>query len=395
MVFLNLLLLILGMKNILFVSHDANRAGAQILLLRFLKLLKNHPDFTFSILLKESGIIEKEFEEIATTYFWKVPSNQFQNSFFKKITNKILSKNTHEKNLLGKLANHNFDLIVSNTVTNGDLLEKLSLLNVPIFTYVHELEIGIQQYTSPLLFQKTLKFTQLHIACAESVKENLIKNHNVDATKIEVLPSLLPESALNFESSKSNIISLRNKYNIPENAFLVGGMGTVDLRKGVDIFLQIAENLKYIRDIYFLWVGGQNTELEYKIFQIDKDRMRLEKVIFQASINNSLDFMDAFDVFLLSSREDPYPLVVLEAAILSKPIICFDKAGGAKDFVENDCGFVVEYLNVNQVANAIVKLKENPTLRKELGDSAKKKALERHNQNIAFQTFVNILNEEH
>ena len=58
------------MKNILFVSHDANRAGAQILLLRFLKLLKNHPDFKFSILLKEGGIIEKEFEEIAQSYYW-------------------------------------------------------------------------------------------------------------------------------------------------------------------------------------------------------------------------------------------------------------------------------------------------------------------------------------
>ena len=377
------------MKNILFVSHDANRAGAQILLLRFLRLLKNRPDFKFSILLKESGIIENEFEEIATIYRWNAKKNL---GLIGKIAEKFSTGYSQNAKLLENISTQKFDLIVSNTLTNGDLLPSLSLLEVPIVSYVHELEIGIQQYTSSENFQNTLKNTVSYIACAESVKENLIKNHNIDATKIKVLPSLLPESALNFESSKANRLTLRKKYNIPENAFLVGGMGTVDLRKGVDVFLQVAENLKYIRDIYFLWVGGQNTELEYKIFQIDKDRMRLKKVIFQTSVDNPLDFMDVFDVFLLSSREDPYPLVVLETAILSKPIICFDKAGGAKDFVENDCGFVVEYLNVNQVANAIVKLKENPTLRKELGDSAKKKALERHNQAIAFQTFVEILN---
>ena len=377
------------MKNILFVSHDANRAGAQILLLRFLKLLKNHPDFTFSILLKEGGIIEKEFEEIATTYYWTESKSV---SFIQKIKNKVLGKKSNEeKGVFFELMNQNFDLIISNTVTNGKILDVLYVLAVPIITYVHELEIGIKQYTSTKDFQTTIEITNSYIACAESVKENLIKNHNIDATKIKVLPSLLPESALNFESSKANKLALRKKYNIPENAFLVGGMGTVDLRKGVDIFLQVAENLKYVRDIYFLWVGGQDTELEYKIFQIDKSRMGLEKVIFQTSVNNPLDFMDAFDVFFVSSREDPYPLVVLEAAILSKPIICFDKAGGAKDFVENDCGFVIDYLSVNQVANSIVKLKENPTLRKELGDSAKKKALERHNQEIAFQTFVEIL----
>jgi hypothetical protein len=59
------------MKHILFVSHDANRAGAQILLLRFLKLLKYDKDFTFSILLKSGGIIENEFKEIAKTYLWE------------------------------------------------------------------------------------------------------------------------------------------------------------------------------------------------------------------------------------------------------------------------------------------------------------------------------------
>ncbi len=380
------------MKNILFVSHDANRAGAQILLLRFLKLLKNHPNFEFSILLKEGGIMEKEFELISTTYYWNIKSINIRMSLVRKIADKLFNKNSYQQDLLQQLEEQKFDLIISNTVTNGDLLGKLHTLKVPISTYVHELEMGIQQYTTAELFQNTLKFTKSYIACAESVKENLIKNYRIDVTKIKVLPSLLPDSALSFESSISKITTLKTKYNIPENAFLVGGMGTVDLRKGVDIFLQVANQLKDKKDIYFFWVGGQNTEIEYKIFQTDKDRLGLKNVIFQASIDNPLDFMDAFDVFFVSSREDPYPLVVLEAAILAKPIICFDKAGGAKDFVENDCGFVVDYLDVNKVVKKIIELKENPILRKELGDYARKKALERHNQDTAFKTFVQILN---
>ncbi len=380
------------MKNILFVSHDANRAGAQILLMRFLKLLKNHPDFKFSILLKEGGVIEKEFEEIATTYYWEDKNAKSQKAILNKIANKIFNKNSYQINLLERLSEQKFDLIVSNTITNGELLDILFYLNVPVTSYVHELEMGIQQYTTPQSFQHTLNFTKSYIACAESVKENLIKNHNIDATKIKVLPSLLPESALSFESSQSKILALKNKYNIPENAFLIGGMGTVDLRKGVDGFLKVAYQLKNHPDIYFLWVGGQNTEIEYKIFQIDKERLGLKNVIFQTSIENPLDFMDAFDVFFVASREDPYPLVVLEAAMLSKPIICFDKAGGAKDFVEDNCGFIVDYLNFDKVVDKIKELKANSILRKEFGDYARKKALERHNKEIAFHTFVNILN---
>lgn len=382
------------MKNILFVSHDANRAGAQILLLRFLRLLKENQDFKFSILLKEGGIIESEFTEIAQTYFWKKPKSYGKKSLFTKIYKKFTNKDTHKIKVLEMLKKQNFDLIISNTIANGDILPSLKTLNVPIKTYVHELEMGIQQYTKAEFFQNVKALSLSFIACAESVKQNLIKNHQVDTTLIKVLPSLLPESALNYQIDKLANEKLRNQYNIPQNAFIIGGMGTVDVRKGVDIFLQVAKKLKFNSAIFFLWVGGQENEIEYKNFQIDKNRLELENVIFQTSVENPLDFMSIFDVFFVSSREDPYPLVVLEAAMLSKPIICFDKAGGATDFVENDCGAVIEYLNVDGVVDKIKELKENKALIEQMGNSGRKKVLERHNQSIAFQTFVDILNDK-
>lgn len=382
------------MKNILLVSHDANRAGAQILLLRFLRLLKENQDFKFSILLKEGGIIESEFTEIAQTYFWKKPKSYGKKSLFTKIYKKFTNKDTHKIKVLEMLKKQNFDLIISNTIANGDILPSLKTLNVPIKTYVHELEMGIQQYTKAEFFQNVKALSLSFIACAESVKQNLIKNHQVDTTLIKVLPSLLPESALNYQIDKLANEKLRNQYNIPQNAFIIGGMGTVDVRKGVDIFLQVAKKLKFNSAIFFLWVGGQENEIEYKNFQIDKNRLELENVIFQTSVENPLDFMSIFDVFFVSSREDPYPLVVLEAAMLSKPIICFDKAGGAMDFVENDCGAVIEYLNVDGVVDKIKELKENKALIEQMGNSGRKKVLERHNQSIAFQTFVDILNDK-
>ena len=380
------------MKNILFVSHDANRAGAQILLLRFLRLLKENQNFKFSILLKEGGIIEHEFTEIAETYFWKRPKSFGKRSLLSKLYKRITNKDYHKIKLLEMLKSKNFDLIVSNTIANGDILPILkSSLNVPIKTYVHELEMGIQQYTKPEYFENVKKISSSFIACAESVKENLIENYQVDATLIKVLPSLLPESVLNYEANKLSNEKLRNHYNIPLNAFLVGGMGTVDLRKGVDIFLQVAHKLKSNEEIFFLWVGGQEKEIDYKNFQIDKNRLELNNIIFQTSVENPLDYMSIFDLFFVSSREDPYPLVVLEAAMLSKAIVCFNKAGGAKDFVENDCGAVVEYLNVDSVVEKIVELKKNRLILEQMGNFGRKKVLERHNQTIAFQTFVEIL----
>jgi len=79
----------------------------------------------------------------------------------------------------------------------------------------------------------------------------------------------------------------------------------------------------------------------------------------------------------LVSREDPFPLVCLEAASLGKPIVCFDKAGGMPEFVEDDCGFIVPYLDTEAMAEKIIELIKNPELRQRLGERARKKVKER------------------
>jgi glycosyltransferase involved in cell wall biosynthesis len=57
---------------------------------------------------------------------------------------------------------------------------------------------------------------------------------------------------------------------------------------------------------------------------------------------------------LLTSREDPFPLVCIETANLSKPIICFEKASGTTEIVSQGGGFIVPYLDVEAMAEKII-----------------------------------------
>jgi glycosyltransferase involved in cell wall biosynthesis len=85
---------------------------------------------------------------------------------------------------------------------------------------------------------------------------------------------------------------------------------------------------------------------------------------------------ERFIVFALVSWEDPFPLVNLEAASLGKPIVCFDEAGGSKEFVEEDCGFVVPYLDLDAREDRVVELLHNPELRQRMGSRVARKAQE-------------------
>ncbi|MCY7350555.1 MAG: glycosyltransferase family 4 protein [Cytophagaceae bacterium] len=378
------------MKKILFISHDANRAGAQILLLRFVKKLAQYPDFQITILLKHGGPLVSEFEAVAPTFFWNPPAPPPN-----RLLGRLLRHRQHPANLLPKLEAEGFDLVVSNTVTNGDLLEELQSLRCPVVTYAHELEIGISMYTSPEAFARTLCRSDFFMACSRVQRQRYIANYGIDPARIDYLPSLLPDEATNVDDLIGRSADLRRQLNLPVDALLVGCMGTFDWRKGVDVFIQLARLVPpQIQDIpvYFIWVGGSHQHVEFKTITEDARRLGLqERLIFIENRPNPLEYMACFDVFALPSREEPYPLVVLEAALLAKPIVCFDQSGGAREVVEDDAGFICDYLDINRMADCLTTLLTDETLRQRMGQVARQKVQQRHSEQRAMNVLIGLL----
>ena len=62
-------------SKVLFVSHDASRTGAPILLLNFLKWLKENTEISFITLLKQGGVLEPEFRTFWIWFSLKYPDN--------------------------------------------------------------------------------------------------------------------------------------------------------------------------------------------------------------------------------------------------------------------------------------------------------------------------------
>ena len=188
-----------------------------------------------------------------------------------------------------------------------------------------------------------------------------------------------------------------DELNIPKESFIVGAAGTVDWRKAPDIFLQLAAALRKKKQgpvFYFIWVGGvPSFELEYDIKKLGLT----DFVRFVPATVHYLDYLSAFNVFAMVSRVDPYPIVCLDAGKLGKPVVCFDKAGGVPEFVENDKGFVVPYLDVESMAEAIIKLYENKNLydqfSKNIIEKVKKSSDVEVNGKALLDIILRVLNE--
>lgn len=367
-------------KTILIISHDCSRTGAPILLLNLAEVLK--ADYNIHFLLKYGGELENKFETIAKTY--KLYNN-FDSIYFRRIKNKIIKPKKF--NNLKQLSWNNYDLVISNTITNGDLLPIIRKnYKGKIISYIHELEMATNYFTSTQNLKQLIVNSDFYFVPSQAVENHLLNNLNINVSKIRYLPYYIPNESK---------LSIKEKS--PASQFIVGGSGTIDWRKSPDLFINVAISLFKKRpdaDISFQWKGATDgIELDRLNYDIRKANL-ISKISFTPSSNHMDDFFSEIDIFLLTSREDPYPLVVLEAANWHIPTICFEGAGGATEFVNmSDGGAIIHYMDTEAIAEKILLYFDNYSLLNAQGNNAKIYLANKHqNQKYIKKIFFDALN---
>jgi glycosyltransferase involved in cell wall biosynthesis len=370
-------------KPILFIGHAADVTGAPIILLHFLRWFKTHSQLPFQVLLKRGGPLEHEFRALAPVMVLSHGLGGMAGRRLRWLGWDALIDYLERPILARRFAAGQFGLIYSNTVANGGLLNALAQLNAPVISHVHELQAVINSRDiGPRQFNLVKTHTDHFIAVSQAVKENLVRVHAIPADRVTLAHEFIPSQPIGSELRLRLYAGLRSRLGLPANALIVGGGGTTSWRKAPDLFVNVAQR---IRDqlpnmpVYFVWIGGHNRGWRFYPLHRKIAAAHLASAIrFLGTQANPLDFFAGYDVLALTSREDPFPLVMLEAASVGTPIACFDGAGGAKEFVEDDSGRVVPYLDTEAMASAIVVMLKSPELRQKLGAQAQLKVAARH-----------------
>jgi len=116
-----------------------------------------------------------------------------------------------------------------------------------------------------------------------------------------------------------------------------------------------------------------------------------EKIRFTGQLLDPIQEYKNFDVFLLLSREDSFPMVCLENAQLKKPIVCMKNASGIMDMLSEGSCIAVPYLSVNDIADAIYKVYSDPLFSQRLGDSAYELATTRFSKDSQIKALTNFI----
>lgn len=363
---------------LLFLGHDAGPTGAPRVLLTFLQWLKAQ-GVAFEIVLRDGGALVPEYSALAPTTVLGLTRGP--------------SLNAEERQaVVARLRSTSYRLVYANTVEHAEVLDLLQP-SCPVLVHAHELGYHIRHTTTAARFGRVRDLASGFVAVSR-IAGAALEAFGVPRERITLIHEFIDCSR--FAPSPPED-ALRQTVNIPADAFVVGGAGTLDWRKGPDLFVQLAARVARAvttRPVHFLWVGGPTRAGEVERLEHDIARLGLADRIHLAGQQDEMArWIGVFDAFALTSREDPFPLVALESAAARKPIVCFADAGGTPEFVEHDCGYVVPYLDVDAMARAVLDLVASRSTSANLGCRAAQKVRDRHDVGVAAPRLLALIND--
>ncbi len=363
--------------SILFLNHSASRNGASILLLHLLQWLRTHTDFRLEVLTDGSGPLLTEFRAVARTRVWRSPLSllrRLERSWADAIC--VRMEGLALRTLLRR---RHHDLVYANTAATWKHVAALGRSHGAVLWHIHELPYALRLTLGDEHARALLPTADRVIAVSASVVDALTSNFGVTRERVDLVSGFVSVCHMSPEERLAKRQRILDALHWPSDVFVVGGCGGLGWRKGSDLFVQVVQRLHHCPGARFLWVGGSAADTEALQFTHDVRALGLEAVCCRIPSTPDVDdYYCAMDVFALTSREDPFPLVMLEAAMHGLPTVCFESSGGGCEFVADDAGLVVPYLDVNEFARALEHLQAVPERRKALGQAARDKAIRDH-----------------
>jgi glycosyltransferase involved in cell wall biosynthesis len=339
--------------RVLFVTHRASATGAPTVLLRLLRWLHGRDALDAHVLCWHGGPLSAAFAAVApTTVLEPEEGLGALGAAEQTLTTLGLRGPSSAVRHWGVNARRSlrgpWDVLYLNGAASFAAVPHLPRPVAGTLAHIHELEVGLERSLAPDQ-QPLLMEADRYLAVAPCV-EDLLVRLGVPAGQISVQGGFVDDAAPAAVQPEG---TLRARLGIPVDAPVVGGAGDVIWRKGPDLFLRLAlASAEAQPDAHFVWVGARSALTE----QLERDARRAGvagRVHFVGHQQHPTDWFRLFDTLVLTSREDPFPLVCLEAAQVGTPLVAFDQGGVGALLDAAGEGGVVPPLDVPALAAAV------------------------------------------
>ncbi len=335
--------------DILFASHDASRTGAPRIVFDVAEWLSKK--YAVAMALCAGGSMHPDFQKafgpVIDVYNLYGHKTEFEKAA--EIITRLQPK-----------------LVYVNSVSAYQFARAAKALGVPVVFHLHELDIAFQIVFNKKERAQFKDFADAFIAVSQPVYDLLVERMGCAPERVKLIHAFVNRDRILEQAGALSIEQVDAELHRSSHEVLVLGLGMFVYRKGADIFMQLAKRMadKGL-PCKFVWIGSRPFK---EPFMADFAKYAPYFTLLHEK-TNPFPYIRAADIFVLPSREDPFPLVVLESMALGKPTVIFNDAGGIQEAVK-DAGLSISNLDVDAFADALETLITSHTEREVLGAKA-------------------------
>jgi len=350
----------MGGSNILYVNHFSEMSGAEVVLTSLIENL-DKAQFTPIVACPGPGSLVNRLRQMG------IEVRIVRMPFLRKTCNPILlfSYLVHffyvSLQLVKLIIQRDVALVHANSLS-ACLYSNIAakLCGIPIVWHMHD--ILRDSLINRIIVRLAGTGATKVIAISNAVRESLVK-FGVDPKKCMVIYNgIRLNNRSQTDASDKDLV--RDEFNIPYDAPLVGIIGRLHPLKGQETFLRAASKVvTRFPDAKFLIVGdimGYGSE-DYKIRlgTLTRELKLSRSVVFTGFRRDVRRILAALDILVSASWVEPFGLVIIEAMAMAKPVIG-TTAGAGPELIEHGItGLLVPPKDADALEEAICSLLEN------------------------------------
>ncbi len=360
--------------RLLVASHDASRTGAPLGLLTFLRWVRRETDAEVQLVLWRGGPLVAAFAEVAEVTVLHPPPGErslgetvelgLAKLGLGRVAARWQALRVRRRLLVGP-----HDVLWLNGAGSALVVPYLPV-GAPTVAHVHELERGL---TFSLRGPGRTRFLGADriVAVAQRVADHLVEVWGVDRDRIEVIHGCVPDRVPDGRSTPTPPTGREP---------LVLSVGVGSWRKGIDLFMDLTAKVHAAEPTTrFAWVGPLDDDAAVRG---QAERLGVGEVLdLPGEVTDPTPWFAGADVFVSTAREDPFPLVALEAGAAGLAVAAFD-SGGISELLADGRGVVVGPEAVEDLAGVVVTLLGDPDRRHRLGAALEARVAFRHGADL-------------
>lgn len=355
-------------------TQFASIGGAERMLFKVLSGLPDPPFSVSLVTLYESGDLAEKLREKGMNLHTRLARNRWDLRLFPHLYQLARREHPH------------IVLTTTNAISYvwGTVIRQLGLAKQLVVSF--HVTRFLRKYHRWLLKGRA-SFVDMFIALTPQNGAFWQNELRIASEKIRIIPNGVDTD--HFVPLESGKAVVRTALGIPPNACVVGNVAYFKPVKNLPRFVSIAQKVAMRVPNAFFVLVGDGSERAHVESLIEKLGLK-SAFLLPGEVRQPLAWYQAMDVFLLTSDSEALPVAILESGSCAVPAVATDVGGVSDVILHGETGFVAPCEAEEAIADYVVQLCQDESLRKKMGANARQRVVQAFSEQAMVQRYTDL-----